>query len=86
LAGNLGNSINAAALSALGNESTGMSIGQIKSIDPQHMLDSLGTLSSVTGWNQGQAKAIVQALTSSAAFEVRTPKERVLKRFFKITD
>lgn len=70
LAGNLGNSINAAALSALGNESTGMSTGQIKSIDPQHMLDSLGTLSSVTGWNQGQAKAIVQALTSSAAFEI----------------
>ncbi|XP_034413383.1 uncharacterized protein LOC117747873 isoform X2 [Cyclopterus lumpus] len=72
LAGNLGNDIDAGAIAALGNQSTGMSTGQIKSITPQQMLASLGTLGNVTGWNEGQAKAIVQSLMSSGAFEINS--------------
>ncbi|KAL7405207.1 hypothetical protein ABVT39_025204 [Epinephelus coioides] len=72
LAGNLGDSINAEAISALGNESTGLSTGQIKTIKPQDLLNALTTLSIVMGWNEGQAKAIVQSLMSSGGLEINS--------------
>lgn len=70
MAGNLGDNIDATAISALGNESTGMSTGQIMMISPQDLLASLSILSSVMGWNEGQAKAIIQSLMSSGMLQV----------------
>ncbi|XP_044203497.1 uncharacterized protein LOC122979809 [Thunnus albacares] len=72
LAGNLGEDIDSSAISALGNESTGISTGQIKMIKPQDLLDSLDVLSTVMGWNEGQAKAIIQALMSSGMLEINS--------------
>ncbi|XP_069545691.1 uncharacterized protein [Brachyistius frenatus] len=63
LAGNFGENIDATVISTLGNESIGMSTGQIKTIKPEDLLGALSTLSSVIGWNEGQAKAIVQVLS-----------------------
>ena len=62
LAGNLGDNIDATAISALGSESTGLSNGQINMIKPEDLFAALGTLSSVNGWNGGQAKAIIRSL------------------------
>ncbi|XP_047434913.1 uncharacterized protein LOC125004395 [Mugil cephalus] len=70
LASNLGNNIDSTAISALGNESTGLSTGQIKTARPQDLFDSLSTLSNVMGWNEGQARAIVQILTSSGMLQI----------------
>ncbi|XP_068583671.1 uncharacterized protein [Cebidichthys violaceus] len=72
LAGNFGDNIDATAISALGAESTGLSTGQVKTISPQQLLNALGTLSSVTGWNEGQARAIVQSLMSSGVFQINS--------------
>ncbi|KAM3623866.1 uncharacterized protein V6R79_016463 [Siganus canaliculatus] len=72
LAGNLGNSIDAAAISALGSESAGMSTGQIMMIKPQDLFAALGTLSRVMGWNKGQAKAIILSLMSSGMMQVNS--------------
>lgn len=72
LAGNLGGDIDSTAISALGNESTGISTGQIKTIKPQDLLASLGVLSSVVGWNEGQAKAIIQTLMSSGMLQINS--------------
>lgn len=70
MAGNLGDNIDATAISALGNESTGISTGQLKAIKPEDLLASLSILSAVIGWNEGQAKAIIQALMSSGMMQV----------------
>ncbi|XP_029015454.1 uncharacterized protein LOC114860771 [Betta splendens] len=70
LASNLGNNIDAAALEALGNHSTSLSTGQIKTIRPIYLLQALSTLSTVQGWEESQAWAIVQALASSGLLQV----------------
>ncbi|KAE8300477.1 Mesothelin Pre-pro-megakaryocyte-potentiating factor [Larimichthys crocea] len=70
LAANFGDQIDATTITSLGNESTGLSTGQIKSIKPQDLLAALGTLSSVTGWNGGQAKAIILSLISSGMMQI----------------
>ncbi|XP_041790221.1 uncharacterized protein LOC121604710 [Chelmon rostratus] len=70
LAGNLGDNIDATAIAALGNESTGMSTGQIMMIKPQDLLAALSTLSSVMGWREGQAKAIILSLMSSGMLQI----------------
>lgn len=70
LASNLGNSIDSTAIAALGNESTGLSLGQIKEMKPDDLIASLSALSSITGWNEGQAKAFILLLISSGKFEV----------------
>ncbi|KAM9362625.1 uncharacterized protein mslnb [Symphorus nematophorus] len=72
LAGNLGDNIDATAITALGSESTGMSTGQINMIRPQDLVAALGTLSSVTGWNEGQAKAIIISLMSSGMMQINS--------------
>ncbi|XP_074485882.1 uncharacterized protein LOC141764496 isoform X2 [Sebastes fasciatus] len=72
LAGNLGGDIDATAISSLGNGSTGLSTGQIKTIDPLDLYDALTTLSDVTGWDEGQAKAIIQALLSSGMVQINS--------------
>ncbi|KAM7419684.1 hypothetical protein PAMA_016664 [Pampus argenteus] len=70
LAGNLGDDIDATAISALGSESIGISTGQIKTIKPRDLFASLGVLSSVTGWNEGQARAIIQSLRTSGMLQI----------------
>ncbi|XP_051940160.1 uncharacterized protein LOC127613259 isoform X1 [Hippocampus zosterae] len=70
LAGNLGDEIDAASIAALGKESAGISVGQIKTIDGKDLHEALGTLSNVTGWHLGQAKAIVLALMSSGLMQI----------------
>ncbi|XP_029355460.1 uncharacterized protein mslnb [Echeneis naucrates] len=72
LAGNFGNNIGATVISALGNESTGLSTGQIQTIKPQELWAALGVLSSVMGWNEGQAKAIIQSLISSGVMQINS--------------
>lgn len=62
--------MDAASLAALGNESTGLSTGQIQTISPATLYLALTTLSSVSGWNYGQANAIIQALMSSGLLQV----------------
>ncbi|XP_059180401.1 uncharacterized protein LOC131958981 [Centropristis striata] len=72
LAANLGDEIDSTAISALGSESTGMSMGQIKMIKPEDLLEAISTLGSVTGWNEGQAKAVVMSLMSSGALKINS--------------
>ncbi|KAG7485756.1 hypothetical protein JOB18_017770 [Solea senegalensis] len=70
LAGNLGDSIDATAITALGTESSGLSTGQIHTIKPDDLVDSLSILSTVNGWNEGQARAIIASIMSSGKFEI----------------
>lgn len=58
-------SITSASIQLLGSQSVGLSEGQIISAPPQAIKSALPTLSTVTGWNQGQANAIMQTLTES---------------------
>lgn len=70
LASNLGGSVDSADISALGNESTSLSTGQIQMINPRELLASINTLGSVMGWNQGQVRAIILSLMSSGMMQV----------------
>ncbi|CAL8285764.1 unnamed protein product [Arctogadus glacialis] len=71
LAANFGDDLTTDAIAALSEESaTSISAGQINTASPQVLLASLGILGSATGWNQGQALAIVQALTSSGELQI----------------
>ncbi|XP_008296599.1 uncharacterized protein LOC103369623 [Stegastes partitus] len=72
LAGNFGDKIDATTIAALGNESIGMSTGQIKMINPQQLFAALTTLRQVMGWNEGQARAIIQALMSSGMMKINS--------------
>lgn len=72
LASNFGDGIDATSISALGNESTGLSTGQIMMMKPQDIVQALSTLGSVMGWNDGQASAIIELLMSSGLMEVAT--------------
>ncbi|XP_019215794.1 uncharacterized protein LOC102080602 [Oreochromis niloticus] len=72
LAGTFGQNIDSTVISALGNQSTGMSLNQINSIKPQDLINSISTLSTVTGWSEGQAKAIIQSLLSSGVIQINS--------------
>lgn len=72
LAGNFGDNIDSATISALGNESTGLSTGQLASIKPGDLLAVLSMMASLSGWNQGQANAIIRVLLSSGMMQVAT--------------
>ncbi|XP_034149917.1 uncharacterized protein mslnb isoform X4 [Esox lucius] len=65
LAANSGDNINQNTIAALGNQSTGLSEGQVSMAPASVLWASLNTLSTVTGWNQGQAMAIIQSLLMS---------------------
>ncbi|KAM9857099.1 uncharacterized protein ACBR49_000773 isoform 2-T2 [Aulostomus maculatus] len=69
LAANFGDSIDATTIITLGNESAGISTGQIKMISPSELYTALDYLASVVGWNEGQARAIVQSLMSSGMMQ-----------------
>ncbi|XP_034747407.1 uncharacterized protein LOC117956442 [Etheostoma cragini] len=72
LAGNFGDNINAAAITALGSQSSSLSTGQINMIKPQDLYAALSILSDVTGWNEGQASAIIQSLMSSGFMKINS--------------
>ncbi|PWA32548.1 hypothetical protein CCH79_00015043, partial [Gambusia affinis] len=90
LTNNFGNNINSNTISALGNESTSMSMGQIKAIPPQQLVNALFTLSNVIDWNEGQAKSIIESLMtvmqindSSSLFTLGTLVIGVPSRVFR---
>ncbi|XP_035258950.1 uncharacterized protein LOC118219721 isoform X2 [Anguilla anguilla] len=56
--------ISKVAIESLGQQSTGLTAGQIKGTPPSVLLSSLQTLSDVQGWNQGQSSSLVRALTT----------------------
>lgn len=60
LAGNLPVSDN--MIQALGQECAGFTTTQILGAPPNVLMSSLGTLSTVNGWDQGQATTIIQVL------------------------
>lgn len=70
MASNLGESVDASAIGALGSQCTGLSTGQLMMIKPQDLLKALSTLAAVNGWNQGQANAIIQMLLSAGMMTV----------------
>ncbi|KAM9709051.1 uncharacterized protein ACNS7B_001154 [Menidia menidia] len=72
LASNLG-TVSAQTLASLGNASSGLSNGQIGSASPSVLLTSLPTLSSVSGWSQGQASIIVGVITAGGFQADRAP-------------
>lgn len=88
LAGNFGQNIDSTVISALGSQSTGMSLNQISSIKPQDLINSIGTLSTVTGWSEGQAMTIIQSLLSSGIIQVAdfrlNPDFRKIKVIFVV--
>ncbi|XP_049325519.1 uncharacterized protein LOC111196156 [Astyanax mexicanus] len=57
--------ISTTTITSLGNQSVGLTEGQITAATPSIINTTLPTLSIVTGWNQGQAKALIQSLTSA---------------------
>ncbi|XP_034043634.1 uncharacterized protein LOC117525813 [Thalassophryne amazonica] len=72
LAYNFGDDIDVSSITSLGNESVSLSTGQIQKIKPKDLQDSLDVLSKVTGWNQGQAWAIVQILMSTGTMQINS--------------
>ncbi|XP_068178769.1 uncharacterized protein [Antennarius striatus] len=71
LAGNF-ETIDASAIEALGTESSGISTGQLENIDPQDLAGTVGVLSNVTNWNQGQVNAIVRVLISAGLIQTNS--------------
>ncbi|XP_036380802.1 uncharacterized protein LOC118774902 [Megalops cyprinoides] len=63
LAGNF-ETINELTIKSLGKDSTGLTAGQIEATAPSVIVSSLQTLSTVTGWNQGQANALIKTITA----------------------
>ncbi|KAL4624399.1 mesothelin isoform X1 [Arapaima gigas] len=63
LAGDL--TVSTAAITALGQESSGLTTEQILKAPPSVIVSSLPILSTVNNWNQGQMIAIIQVLTSA---------------------
>ncbi|KAJ8386178.1 hypothetical protein AAFF_G00176020 [Aldrovandia affinis] len=63
LAGNI-QVINSVAITALGNEVTGLSSAQIAAASPQDIIQSLQLLGSAPGWTQGQTITIIRVLSA----------------------
>ncbi|XP_052362188.1 uncharacterized protein LOC127922459, partial [Oncorhynchus keta] len=72
LAANMGDNINSNTIAALGRESTGLSEGQITMAPASVLWASFSILSTVIGWNQGQAMAIIQSLMLSGAVKINS--------------
>ncbi|XP_029594653.1 uncharacterized protein LOC115177814 isoform X2 [Salmo trutta] len=70
LAANMGDNINSNTIAALGRESTGLSEGQITMAPASVLWASFSILSTVIGWNQGQAMAIIQSLMLSETVQI----------------
>ncbi|CAL1600813.1 unnamed protein product [Knipowitschia caucasica] len=70
LAGNF-KSLNSNILQTLGNECTGLSIGQIRNIPPKELMEALSTLRWVSGWERGQARLIITSMLSSGVMTLK---------------
>ncbi|KAM9770399.1 uncharacterized protein mslnb [Menidia menidia] len=78
LAGNFGENIDGLVIVALGNQSSSLSMGQIKMINPQVLFSHLSILGSVVGWNQAQSWSIIQALMSSGVMQINSLSSLVM--------
>ncbi|XP_062388973.1 uncharacterized protein mslna [Sardina pilchardus] len=58
LAGNV-QTVNAQTISALGQQSVGLTPAQITTADPSVIVGSLSTFSGISGWSQGQLTSII---------------------------
>ncbi|KAL0969375.1 hypothetical protein UPYG_G00226220 [Umbra pygmaea] len=63
LAANL-QTITTNVITTLGSSSTGLTTSQLSSISTSVLISSLPTLGSVSGWNIGQASAVIQTLVN----------------------
>ncbi|XP_076838688.1 uncharacterized protein LOC143484077 [Brachyhypopomus gauderio] len=70
LVSNFNPNLTPTSIQLLGNESVGLTQSQLSSASPAVINSSLPVLSTVTGWNQGQANAIVQSVIS-AGFSIK---------------
>lgn len=71
LAGNLASDvIDVTIINTLGDQCAGLSTGQLQTIKPAELMKGLPTLARVSGWNPGQAQAIVKMLLSSGLMKV----------------
>lgn len=57
--------ISTSTIQTLGNQSVGLTQGQISTLTPTVINSAMATLSTVTGWNQGQANALIQSITTA---------------------
>ncbi|KAL1005125.1 hypothetical protein UPYG_G00054870 [Umbra pygmaea] len=78
LAGTSGNNINTNIITALGNQSTGLSEGQITMAPASVLWASINILSTVSDWNQGQANAIIQSLTTGGYLQPQVINASIL--------
>ncbi|XP_066510539.1 uncharacterized protein [Hoplias malabaricus] len=63
--------LSTSTIQMLGNQSIGLTEGQINAASPSVINSSLPTLSTVTGWNQGQVNNIIHSITS-AGFNINS--------------
>ncbi|KAI4892339.1 hypothetical protein NFI96_009627 [Prochilodus magdalenae] len=64
-------------IQTLGNQSIGLTEGQISAAPPEAINKTVTTLSAITGWNQGQVNNIIQSITE-AGFEIDTGSDLVV--------
>ncbi|KAI4885262.1 hypothetical protein NFI96_028558, partial [Prochilodus magdalenae] len=57
--------ISTSTIQLLGNQSLGLTEGQISTASPTIISSTLPTLSTVTGWNQGQVNNVIQSITDA---------------------
>ncbi|XP_053273901.1 uncharacterized protein LOC128435137 [Pleuronectes platessa] len=78
LAGNFGDNLDATNIASLGNEASSLSMDQINSIRVEVLLASLSVLSTVLGWNEGQARAIIQAIMLSGQMQINSSSTLIM--------
>ncbi|XP_037399296.1 uncharacterized protein LOC108414847 [Pygocentrus nattereri] len=64
-------------IKSLGNQSIGLSEGQISNAKPDIINNTLPVLSVITGWNQGQVNSIIQSITN-AGFSINSGSALVI--------
>ncbi|XP_072513116.1 uncharacterized protein [Salminus brasiliensis] len=68
--------ISTSTIQTLGNQSIGLTEGQLTAATPSIINNTVTTLSIITGWNQGQTNAIIQSITS-AGFNINSASSLV---------
>ncbi|XP_036413701.1 uncharacterized protein LOC118798377 [Colossoma macropomum] len=63
--------LSANTIQSLGNQSVGLTEGQISAAPPSVINSTLPVLSVITGWNQGQVNNIIQSITN-AGFNINS--------------
>nr|XP_021330389.1 mesothelin isoform X2 [Danio rerio] len=75
LAGNI-KTISANVISNMGSEIVGLTTVQLNAAPPDVLISSLSTLTTVSGWNFGQAKTIIKVLLSGS-YQLTSPTNLV---------